>query len=74
MDLPIIVVFVLAAGFFFVLLTRWQRGGEKSGADDSCGCGHDHGPGCGHDHDHSHDHGHHHHHNHKHGDDCGHKH
>ncbi|MCO5051892.1 MAG: hypothetical protein M9920_06280 [Verrucomicrobiae bacterium] len=37
-----IVAILLVAGFFFVLLTRWQNG--KAGAGDGCGCGHDHAP------------------------------
>jgi hypothetical protein len=54
MDPLIVLAFVLAVGFFFVLLTRWQRGGGSAKHQHDAHCGHDHGH-CHHDHDHSHD-------------------
>ncbi len=49
MELLIILAFVLLAGFFFVILSRWQRGGQSHQHD--ANCGHEHGK-CDHDHDH----------------------
>jgi len=66
MEPLLILVFVLFAGFFFVLISYWQRGGSKHQHDASCG--HDHGH-CHHDHDHGHQH-----HDHKDGCGCDHKH
>jgi len=52
MEALIILAFVLLAGFFFVILTRLQRGSTAPTHDASCGHDHSH---CDHDHDH-HDH------------------
>ncbi len=43
------------AAFFFVILSRWQKGSPKHEHDANCGHDHSH---CGHDHKHDHPHDH----------------
>ena len=51
MEIIVLLAFILLAGFFFVILSRWQKGGAPHEHDANCGHDHSH---C--DHDHKHDH------------------
>ena len=61
MEIIVLLAFILLAGFFFIILSRWQKGGTKHEHDANCGHDHSH---CGHDHKHDH-------HDHKDGGCCG---
>ena len=55
MEIVVLLAFVLMAAFFFVILSRWQKGGAKHEHDANCGHDHSH---CGHDHKHDQPHDH----------------